>query len=166
MKSCSLDTFILDASVSSFVRWLELSSSSCRRFEFSIFSASTCFNNWSYEAAAILGYPWTYKVKKDFEIHHWKWRSCLFCFEDRDQGSKLSRGRSGACVEVRSPRDITQAPLVSYEDGPWVLGEENRVKAEGRTSVLFPQVRFLPSKNRTSPVRPTWQNTTIDKEFV
>lgn len=65
LKSNDLYTFILDASVSSFVRWFELSSSSCRRFEFSIFNASTCFNSWSYDTAAILGYPRTYSRIKE-----------------------------------------------------------------------------------------------------
>lgn len=50
-------TFMLDASVSSLVRWLELSCSSCLRFEFSIFRTSTCLNSWSYEAAAMLEKP-------------------------------------------------------------------------------------------------------------
>lgn len=47
-------TFMLEASVSSLVKWLELSCSSCRRFEFSIFSTSTCLSSWSYDAAAML----------------------------------------------------------------------------------------------------------------
>lgn len=45
---------MLEASVSSLVKWLELSCSSCRRFEFSIFSTSTCLSSWSYDAAAML----------------------------------------------------------------------------------------------------------------
>ena len=47
-------TFMLEASVSSLVKWLELSCSSCRRFEFSIFNTSTCLSSWSYDAAAML----------------------------------------------------------------------------------------------------------------
>lgn len=50
-------TFMLEASVSSLVRWLELSCSSCRRLEFSIFSTSTCLSSWSYDAAAMLEEP-------------------------------------------------------------------------------------------------------------
>lgn len=60
---------MLEASVSSLVRWLELSCSSCRRFEFSIFSTSTCLSSWSYDAAAMLEDP-RLTCTKQIRNHH------------------------------------------------------------------------------------------------